>query len=71
MSYNESGKSLQIKRYLLRGGSLTHLQAIAKFRHSRLSSVVCRMREDGIDVITLMISKNGSRFASYYVNGIA
>lgn len=55
----------QIQRHLEAGRKLTAAQAYEKFGSMRLASVIFRLKRSGLPIITQMVTKNGSTFASY------
>ena len=54
-----------ILQYLESGGVITPLDALNMFGSLRLGSVIHRLRQDGHDIRTIWVSKNGKHFASY------
>jgi len=64
----KESKHNEIKEHLLRGESLTGLQAIDLYGVYRLSSVINRLRNRGIEIETIMIDKNdGTSFGKYLI----
>lgn len=57
----------RIINYLGLGRKLTPLQALNKFGCFRLASRVNELRRDGWNIDKEMVTKNGKRFASYYL----
>lgn len=55
----------QIQRHLETGRKLTAAQAYEKYGSMRLASVVFKLKKEGLPIITEMVTKNGSTFASY------
>lgn len=55
----------EIKNHLLKGKRLTGLQALQKFGTIRLSSYINRLRNDGYNIQTDMITRGNKTFASY------
>lgn len=63
-------KHNEIKNHLLRGESITGLQAIELYGVYRLSSVINRLRNrDGLEVKTTMITSTDGKtiFAKYWI----
>ena len=58
-------KQDQIEQHLLEGWSLTAKGAWQMFGHSRLASVVNRMRNKGVNIKTTLVTMKGSTFAKY------
>lgn len=62
----KQSKHNQIKRLLETGASITGLQAMERFNVYRLSSVINRLRNSGMDIETVMVeSGNGVKYAVY------
>lgn len=57
----------QIQRHLESGRKLTAAQAYEKFGSMRLASVIFKLKRSGLPIITQMVTKNGSTFASYQI----
>jgi len=56
----------KVLAYLKQGNSITSWEAIHKFRCTRLSAVIYRLREQGNSIIAQnLVSKNGTRYAEY------
>lgn len=55
----------QIKSYLEKGKSITPLQALNKFGCFRLAARISDLRNDGLNIATKIITKDGKTFASY------
>jgi hypothetical protein len=56
----------QVLTYLKKGNSITSLEAIHKFRCTRLSAVIYSLREQGYTIIAQnLLGKNGKRYAEY------
>lgn len=61
-------KKGRILRHLWSGRSLTHLQAIRLYSHSRLASCVNRLRNEGYDIKTTIIyNLLGEGYAQYHL----
>ncbi len=59
----------KVRAYLLSGKKLTHFKCQRKFNVSRLAVVVNRMRNDGIKVVTNIITTpiTKKQIGEYYV----
>ncbi len=57
----------QIKEYLLAGNSLTPIEALNMFGAFRLSAVVFKLKEQGLNIKTDIISEDNKRFAKYSI----
>lgn len=59
-----------IKQYLLNGNELSGLSALNLFNVYRLSSVINRLRNEGLDIKTRMIQDDESDvfYAIYFMN---
>ena len=51
----------------LKSKPITPLEALRKYGCFRLASRINDLRKDGIEVKTEMVTKNGKRFAKYYL----
>ena len=56
-----------IKGWLLNGKSITQLDALNMFGCFRLAARIADIREQGLDVVTDMITVNDKRIAKYYL----
>lgn len=54
--------------HLKRGHSITPIEALEMFGCFRLSGRIRDLRDEGMDIKTEMIEKNGKRFARYSLN---
>lgn len=62
-------KCRQIKNHLREGRYITGLIAMQIFGVYRLSSVINRLRNEGMDIKTEMVStQSGTTYAKYYLN---
>ena len=57
----------QIKEYLLAGNSLTPIEALNMFGAFRLSAVVFKLKEQGLNIKTEMVYEEDKRYAKYYI----
>ena len=56
-----------IKGWLLNGHSITQLDALKMFGCFRLSARIANLREEGLAVVTDMVTINDKRVANYYM----
>lgn len=61
-----------VLEYLQTNGSITSLIAFDKFKATRLSSIILRLRREGHNIITVMEEdkENGSTYARYVYKGM-
>lgn len=57
----------QIKEHLLAGNSLTPIEALNMFGAFRLAAIVFKLKEQGLNIKTDIISEDNKRFAKYSV----
>ncbi len=57
-----------IKGWLLNGRSITQLDALNMFGCFRLAARIANIREEGLDIVTDMITVNDKRIAQYYLS---
>ncbi len=57
----------QIKEYLLAGNSLTPIEALNMFGAFRLAAIVFKLKEQGLNIKTDIISEDNKRFAKYSI----
>ena len=55
----------QIKSYLEKGKSITPIQALNKFGCFRLAARISDLKNDGLNIATKIVTKDGKTFASY------
>jgi hypothetical protein len=55
----------QIKAYLIKGKSITPLDALNKFGCFRLAARISDLRNDGLKIVTKNVTISGKTFASY------
>jgi hypothetical protein len=55
----------QILSYLEKGKAITPLQALNKFGCFRLAARIADLRNDGLNIATKNVTKDGKTFASY------
>jgi hypothetical protein len=62
-------KHQEIRQHLQRGESITGLQAIDLYHVYRLSSVINRLRNEGLEIETTMITASDGKtiFAKYWI----
>jgi hypothetical protein len=56
-----------IKGWLLNGRSITQLDALNMFGCFRLAARIADIREEGVNIMTEMITVNDKRIAQYYL----
>jgi hypothetical protein len=59
--------SQRLESWLLRGHSITSLQALDKWGCMRLSARVKELRDNGLPIATETVTKNGKSFAKYSI----
>lgn len=57
-----------IKGWLLNGKSITPMEALNMFGCFRLSARIANLREEGLQVVTDMVTINDKRVARYYLH---
>ena len=57
----------QIQKHLESGRKLTAAQAYEKYGCLRLASRIFNLKKAGMPIITEMVTKNGTTFASYQI----
>lgn len=57
----------QIKEYLLAGNSITPIEALNMFGAFRLAAIVFKLKEQGLNIKTDIISEDNKRFAKYSI----
>ena len=57
-----------IKGWLLNGKSITPMEALNMFGCFRLSARIANLREEGMPVVTDMVTINDKRVARYYLS---
>jgi hypothetical protein len=62
-------KHAEIRKHLEAGHSITGLEAIDRYRLYRLSSVINRLRREGLEIETTMITASDGKtiFAKYWI----
>lgn len=55
----------QIKELLLKGGKITPMDALQSYGCFRLGSIIHRLRQEGLDIITVATGKQ--RYATYFL----
>jgi hypothetical protein len=56
-----------IKGWLLNGYSITQLDALNMFCCFRLAARISNLREEGLDIVTDIVTINDKRIAKYYL----
>jgi hypothetical protein len=57
--------SHKLESWLIKGKTITALQALNKWGCMRLSARINELRNDGLPILTDTITKNGKTFARY------
>ena len=57
----------QIANYLNKGKAITPIQALNKFNCFRLAARISDLRNDGLKIITKIVTKEGKSYASYSI----
>ena len=57
-----------IKGWLLNGKSITPLDALNMFGCFRLSARIANLRDEGLPIVTDMVTINNKRVARYYLS---
>lgn len=61
-------KYAQVRKHILSGEPITALQSLRLYGLQRLASLVNRMRNEGIEITTIMVSEpDGTRYAKYFL----
>lgn len=55
----------QIKSFLEKGKALTPIQALNKFGCFRLAARISDLRNEGLNIATKIVTKEGKSYASY------
>lgn len=58
-----------VRAHLLRGKSITPLQALAKFGCFRLAAIIFNLRAEGFAIETEMVYSGEKKWASYTLTG--
>ncbi len=58
-------KKLKVLTHLKKHKTITSWEAIQMFKYTRLADAIFVLKEDGHNIITNMITRNGSTFAEY------
>jgi hypothetical protein len=66
-NHNNPSQTVKILNYLLKGKSLTPLEALSRFKCFRLASRINEINRSGIKVEKEMVNKNGKRYAKYFL----
>lgn len=67
MKASDSQNAL-IKGWLLNGKSITPMEALNMFGCFRLSARIANLRDEGLPVVTDMVTINDKRVARYYLS---
>lgn len=55
----------QIAKYLSKGKSITPIDALKKFGCFRLAARIADLRNEGVNIATKIVTKEGKSYASY------
>lgn len=55
----------QIAKYLSKGKTITPMDALKKFGCFRLAARIADLRNDGLNIATKIVTKQGKSYASY------
>ena len=64
---NEQSQTSAIKEHLLKGNSITPIDALKLFGCFRLSARIKNLRDAGMSIETEMITVDRKRFARYFI----
>lgn len=56
-----------LKAWLLMGKSITSNQALKMWRTSRLAVYINRLRNEGMKIVTEMVTSRGDQYAKYFI----
>jgi hypothetical protein len=62
---NTKSANQKLREWVMKGKPITPLQALNQFGILRLSARILEMRNDGYDIVTKMIERDGKKFAQY------
>ena len=69
MNSSKGAHTYQIREYLMRGGTLTQIDAISKFGCFRLAARIYDIRKAGLEIHKIMVKTDRRRmFAKYYLS---
>jgi hypothetical protein len=57
----------QIANYLSKGKAITPIDALNKFNCFRLAARISDLRNEGLNIITKIVTKEGKSYASYSI----
>lgn len=57
----------QIAKYLSKGKSITPMDALKKFGCFRLAARIADLRNEGVNIATKIVTKEGKSYASYRI----
>ena len=63
----KTSKIEKVKKHLIEHGSITSWECIAKYRYTRLSDAIYKLKKKGMDIETEMRYKDGERYAIYHL----
>ncbi len=62
-----NSQTVMIKNHLLTNGSITPLEALDKYGCFRLAARIADLKAEGVDIVKVMVEKNGKRYAEYSI----
>jgi hypothetical protein len=60
-------QAAQIQKHLEKGGKLTPIQALNRFGCFRLAARIAELRNQGMNIISETVKREGRRYARYYL----
>lgn len=65
MPKKQLNQTQRILNHLLKGSRITQVEAFRRFQCWRLASRIAELRNEGHDIITNTIKRNGKQYAQY------
>jgi hypothetical protein len=62
---NTQSANKKLRQWVLSGKAITPIQALEKWGIFRLGARILELRQEGHNIVTTMMEKNGKRFAKY------
>ncbi len=66
-NHTNPSQTVKILNYLLKGKSITPLEALSRFKCFRLASRINEIKRSGIKISKEIVSRNGKRYAKYSI----
>ena len=63
----KNSQTERILRHLIQGKRITQIEAFRRYQCWRLAPRINELRNDGHDIRTKMIQRNGKKYAQYYM----